>query len=100
MFVPVIKLAKPDPTTTRRSKAPELGIEELMMEVAPAVERLLADGVPRLRREISTALEPAFKRHDVRRTLMRLAVTGRLVEAGMKYTLPSEGGTGPDPAAG
>ena len=27
------------------------------------------------------------RRHDVRRTLMRMDVTGRLVETGKKYTL-------------
>ncbi len=90
MFLPVIKLAKPNPVSTRRSKAPEREIEELMAQVAPAVERLLADGVPRSRREILAALEPAFEWHDVRRTLMRLAATGRLVETGRKYTLPPE----------
>jgi hypothetical protein len=90
MFLPVIKLAKSNPISTRRSNPPELEIEELMTQVAPAVGRLLADGVPRSRREIFTALEPSFEWHDVRRTLMRLAVTGRLVETGRKYTLPPE----------
>jgi hypothetical protein len=92
MFLPVIKLAKPKPISTRRSKAGEFEMAELIAQVAPAVERLLADGVPRSRREISTALEPAFTQPDVRRTLMRLAVTGRLVQTGTKYALPPERG--------
>ena len=92
MFLPIIKLAKPKAIATRRSKVQGLEIEELMAQVAPAVERLLADGVPRSRREISTALEPAFTQQDVRRTLMRLAVTGRLVQTGTKYALPPEWG--------
>jgi hypothetical protein len=100
MFLPIIKLAKPDPISTRRSKARELEIEELMAHVAPAVERLLADGVPRSRREIFTALEPAIQRNDVRRALMRLAVTGRLIQSGTKYTLPSEQDPEQDPSAG
>jgi hypothetical protein len=49
------------------------------------VEHLLADGVPRSRPEILKALEPAFERNDVRRTLMRLAVTDRLVQSDRKY---------------
>jgi hypothetical protein len=90
MFLPVINLAKPDPIAIRRSKTRGLEIAELMAHVAPAVERLLGDGVPRSRREIFTALEPAFHRDDVRRTLMRLAVTDRLVQAGTRYTLPPD----------
>ena len=35
MFLPVIKLAKPKAVSTRRSKTRELGIEELMLQVAP-----------------------------------------------------------------
>jgi hypothetical protein len=51
--------------------------------LAPAILELLGDGLPR-------------SRHEVVRTLMRLAVTGRLVEAERKYTLPppSEPGRG------
>jgi hypothetical protein len=56
MFLPVINLAKPDPIAIRRSKTRGLEIAELMAHVAPAVERLLGDGVPRSRREIFTAV--------------------------------------------
>jgi hypothetical protein len=57
--------------------------------VAPAVLALLGDGVPRSRRAIVAALADRHPRDEVARTLMRLAVTGRLAEAGGKYTLPS-----------
>jgi hypothetical protein len=100
MLRPIIKLAKPDPISRRRSKTWELGIEELMAQVGPAVERLLGDGVSRSRREIFTALEPAFQRNVVRRALMRLAATGRLIQSGTKYTLPLEQGAEQDLAAG
>lgn len=55
----------------------------------PEVLALLADGVPRSRATIVAALADRHAKEDVRRTLMRLAVTERLVETGGKYTLPT-----------
>ena len=49
---------------------------------------LLADGMPRSKRAIIAALAEQHGKEDVKRTLMRLAVTGRLGEHGGKFTLP------------
>jgi hypothetical protein len=61
--------------------------DAMVARVAPAVLVLLGDGVPRSRRAIVAALTDRHPRDEVARTLMRLAVTGRLAEAGGKYTL-------------
>ena len=50
---------------------------------------LLGDGVPRSRGTILAALADRHSREVVKRTLMRLAVTERLVETGGRYTLPT-----------
>jgi hypothetical protein len=62
-------------------------MDAMVARVAPAVLALLGDGVPRSRRAIVAALADRHPRDEVARTLMRLAVTGRLAEAGGKYTL-------------
>jgi hypothetical protein len=62
-------------------------INAVVARVAPAVLALLGDGVPRSRRAIVAALADRHPKDEVARTLMRLAVTGRLAEAGGKYTL-------------
>jgi hypothetical protein len=62
-------------------------MDAMVARVAPAVLALLGDGVPRSRRAIVAALADRHPKDEVARTLMRLAVTGRLVEAGGKYTL-------------
>ena len=65
--------------------------DAMVARVAPAVLALLGDGVPRSRRAIVAALADRHPRDEVARTLMRLAVTDRLAEAGGKYTLaPTE----------
>ncbi len=56
--------------------------------VAPDVLALLGDGVPRTRGTILAALADQHPKDDVRRTLLRLAVTGQLVETSGKHTLP------------
>ena len=61
--------------------------DAMVARVAPAVLALLGDGVPRSRRAIVAALADRHPRDEVARTLMRLAVTDRLAEAGGKYTL-------------
>jgi hypothetical protein len=64
--------------------------EAMVARVAPAILALLADGAPRSRRAIAAALAARHPREEVRRTLMRLAVTDRVAETGGgKYTLPS-----------
>ena len=58
--------------------------------VAPDVLGLLADGVSRTKPAIVEALAGRHARDDVVHTLIRLAVTGRVVETGSKYTLAAE----------
>ena len=65
-------------------------IEAIVAATSPAVLALLADGVPRSRRAIVQALAPAYAKDDVKCTLMRMAVTGRLGELSGRYTLPNE----------
>jgi hypothetical protein len=66
-------------------------LDAAIARVAPDVLALLADGVPRAKRTILAALADRHPKDDVRRTLMRLAVTERLVEKSGKYTLPAPG---------
>jgi hypothetical protein len=61
--------------------------DAMVARVAPALLVLLGDGVPRSRRAIVAALADQHPKDEVARTLMRLAVTGRLAEAGGRYTL-------------
>jgi hypothetical protein len=49
---------------------------------------LLADGVPRNEKAIMAALADRHPKDEVKRTLMRLAVTDRLAEHGGRFTLP------------
>jgi hypothetical protein len=63
--------------------------DALLARVTPDILALLGDGVPRSRGTIVAALADRHPKDDVRRTLMRLAVTERLVETGSKYTLPA-----------
>jgi hypothetical protein len=46
------------------------------------------DGLPRAKRAIVAALADRHPKDEVRRALMRLAVTDQVVESGGKYTLP------------
>jgi hypothetical protein len=61
-------------------------INATVARVAPATLELLADGVPRSRPAIVQALAGRHARDDVVHTLIRLAVTGQVVETGGKYT--------------
>jgi hypothetical protein len=58
---------------------------------APDVLTLFIDGASRTEAEIIAALAGRHAKDDVRRTLMRLAVTEQLVENSGKYTLPEPG---------
>jgi hypothetical protein len=60
----------------------------VIARVMPDVLTLLGDGAPRSRGTIIAALTDRHPKEDVRRTLMRLAITEQLVETGGKYTLP------------
>lgn len=63
----------------------------MLERTAPTVLDLLQDGVPRPKRTIVAALAGRHGKDDVVRTLMRLSVTGRVVEHGGKFTLPQSG---------
>jgi hypothetical protein len=65
-------------------------IDAMVGRTAPAVLELLGDGTPRPKSAIITALADRHPKEDVVRTLMRLAVTGQLVESGRKYNLASD----------
>jgi hypothetical protein len=62
-------------------------IEAMVARTAPAILELLGDGIPRSKNAIITALTDRHPKEDVIRTLMRLAVTGQLVESERKYRL-------------
>jgi hypothetical protein len=92
--------SKEAPAKSRRT-SPLSGsaeIEAMVARTAPAILELLGDGISRPRNAIITALADRHSKEDVVRTLMRLAVTGQLVETGRKYSLPpvSEEGEGSD----
>jgi hypothetical protein len=73
------------PPTKRWSSA---DFDAVIAQVTPDVVALLGDGVPRTMGTIITALAGRHPKDDVRRTLMRLAVLGRLAMQGSRYTLP------------
>jgi hypothetical protein len=62
----------------------------MVERVAPEVLGLLADGVPRGKRAIVAELAHRHPKDEVQRTLMRLAVTGRVAEKNGKYALTQE----------
>jgi hypothetical protein len=72
-------------------------IEAMVARTAPAILELLRDGVPRSKNTIITALADRHPKEDVVRTLMRLAVTGQLVETERKYSLVRLAETGRNP---
>ena len=91
------------PTSARKLSPHEFtGSAELnatVERVAPSILELLADGMPRTKPGIVEALAGRHDRQDVVHALIRLAVTGRVVEAGSKYTLGPAGEDGPPEAA-
>jgi hypothetical protein len=69
--------------------------DAMVARVAPAILELLADGVPRTKRAVVAALAHRHPKDEVKRTLMRLAVTGQIDDASGKYVLAAHeaGGT-------
>ncbi len=65
-------------------------LDTVIARVTPDVLALLADGVPRTRGTILAALADQHPKDDVRRTVMRLDVVGRLDLQGSRYTLPAD----------
>jgi hypothetical protein len=74
---------KPSPYEGAGSEA----INAMVARTAPAVLELLADDLPRSKPAVVEALAGRHARDDVVHTLIRLAVTGQVVETGGKYTL-------------
>ena len=62
-------------------------VNATVARVAPAVLGLLADGAPRTKPAIVEALAGRHDKRDAVHTLIRLAVTGRVVETGGRYIL-------------
>jgi hypothetical protein len=81
---------RPLPPSSRHQGSAE--IAAMVARTAPIVLDLLKNGVPRSRAAVVAALADRYAKDDVVRTLMRLAVTGRLDEAGGRYTLAAEPG--------
>jgi hypothetical protein len=73
----------------RGFSVPSLQQPQAGRTATPDVLALLGDGVPRSRGTIVAALADRHAKQDIRRTLMRLAVTERLVETDGKDTLPA-----------
>ena len=67
-------------------------IEAVIARTAPAVLALLRDGTARSKGAIVAALAGRHGKADVVHTLMRLSVTGRLDEAGGRYTPGADAG--------
>jgi hypothetical protein len=68
--------------------------DAMVVRVAPAILELLADGVPRSRRMIVGALADRHAKDVVGRTLMRIAVTDRVIEIDRKYAIVPVGAAG------
>src|SRR4051794_31948409 len=84
---------KRDPAACKPSAYEGAGseaINAMVARVALAILELLADGVPRSKPAIVEALAGRHARDDVVHTLIRLAVTGQVDEAGGKYRLAPE----------
>ena len=69
-------------------RASSADLNAVIARVTPDVLALLGDGVPRTKGMLIAALANRHPKQDVRRTLMRLAVTEQLVENSGKYILP------------
>ena len=66
--------------------------DAMIARVAPAILALLGDSVPRSRRAIVASLAGQHPKDEVRRSLMRLAVTDQVVESGGRYALATPEG--------
>ena len=79
-----------DPTVSppgKRGAARPHDLEQVLARITPDVLALLEDGARRSRREIMAALADRHAKEDVSRTVMRLAVTGRVLQMGSHYAL-------------
>ena len=81
---------KRDPAARKPSPyegAGSAAINATVARIAPAILELLADGMPRSKAAIVEALAGRHARDDVVHALIRLAVTGQVVDTGGKYAL-------------
>src|SRR4051794_14938490 len=76
---------KPMPRRKPSAFTGSADVDAMIDQVAPAVLELLGDGVPRSKAAIVEALAGRHAKDDVVHTLIRLAVTGQVEEAGGKY---------------
>ncbi len=60
----------------------------MVARIAPSIFKLLGDGIPRSRRDFVSTLADRYPKEEVELTLMRLAVTGQILAAVGRYTLP------------
>jgi hypothetical protein len=88
--------ALPAPASRTLTRYGEL--EATLARTMPVVVALLKDGVPRGQRAIVAALADRYDRKDVKHAVMRLSVTGRIVEHKGRFTLAAD--EGEVPAAG
>jgi hypothetical protein len=83
------------PIPTRAPSSRPLGsraeLEAMLARTMPVVLALLADGTPRSKRAIVAALVDRHDKKEVGYAVMRLAVTGRIVERDGRFTLPADG---------
>ena len=66
-------------------------LNAMIDRVAPDILALLADGVPRSKAALIAALAGRHAGDDVALALIRLAVTGQVVESGGKYVPAAAG---------
>ena len=83
------------PAHASRTRTSYGELEATLARTMPVVLALLKDGVPRGPRAIVTALADRYDRKDVKHAVMRLAVTGRIVERKGRFTLAAEEGEAP-----
>jgi predicted transcriptional regulator len=86
----------PIPTQASRALSSYSELEAALARTMPVVLALLADGTPRSKRAIINELADRYDRKDVKHAVMRLSVTGRIVEHKGRFILaPDEGEEAP-----
>jgi hypothetical protein len=94
-MAPVRKASIISNHTPLRHVSSSADLNAAIARITPDALALLGDGVPRSDAAIVAALAGRHPKDDVRRTVMRLAVLGRLAMRGGRYTLPAaEAGQG------
>ena len=60
----------------------------MVARIAPSILELLGDGLLRSKKAIVAALADRHEKDEIVRSIMRLAVTGQVVDINRKYGLP------------